>query len=396
VKRLPWLLAAVVAVAACSEQLAAPADCPTACPGGPVESVETVLEALPGVDSTYDGFVTPGSSGSILVTNGLGDLDARGVVRFSPLRDSFNLNGTNRAYTIDSIAVTVGITERDSLLRGLAIAVYRQPALTDSTATFASITANEIPENLVAQIPVADTLRVGTARLLLTGADLARLAIPSADTGVISLSYAVVAPSPTGVRLQGPSAQAASTAIISYLTLAGVDSAQRRQAFNQTANFFTYVALPRSAPAPGTLVVGGEPSSRSVLRFRLPPVLRDSASIVRATLELVPAEPITGLANSPTVLQVRQVLSDLGAKSPLDPVRILNSGVPAGTTDTVRLEIAALVRGWQGASTIPSTVFLQVSPEGAAWSRFVFGSSRTGAVPRLRITYLKPFPFERP
>jgi hypothetical protein len=43
-------------------------------------------------------------------------------------------------------------------------------------------------------------------------------------------------------------------------------------------------------------------------------------------------------------------------------------------------------------------VFLSLLPEGASFTRPVFGSTRSGTVgaPRLRITYPKPFPFENP
>jgi hypothetical protein len=43
-------------------------------------------------------------------------------------------------------------------------------------------------------------------------------------------------------------------------------------------------------------------------------------------------------------------------------------------------------------------MFLSLLPEGASFTRPVFGSTRSGTVggPRLRITYLKPFPFENP
>jgi hypothetical protein len=43
-------------------------------------------------------------------------------------------------------------------------------------------------------------------------------------------------------------------------------------------------------------------------------------------------------------------------------------------------------------------VFLSLLPEAASFTRPVFGSTRSGTVgaPRLRITYLKPFPFENP
>jgi hypothetical protein len=64
----------------------------------------------------------------------------------------------------------------------------------------------------------------------------------------------------------------------------------------------------------------------------------------------------------------------------------------------VRLDMTAIVRRWQTASERPEAVFLSLFPEGASFTRPVFGSTRSGTVgaPRLRITYLRPFPFENP
>jgi hypothetical protein len=187
----------------------------------------------------------------------------------------------------------------------------------------------------------------------------------------------------------------ASTNYVWYVNAIGADSATRKQVLTANPSFSTYVAAPRGPAPPASLVVGGEPSSRAVLRFRLPTVIRDSAAIVRATLELIPNETITGVPNLGTTLQARPVLTDLGAKSVLDASSV-NLSVKPGSSDTVRVEIARLVQLWQGASGRQQTIFLQVAPEGAAWTRFAFGTTAGPRAPRLRITYLKPFPFEAP
>ena len=152
-----------------------------------------------------------------------------------------------------------------------------------------------------------------------------------------------------------------------------------------------------SAAAPaGSLVLGDAPSSRSIVRFPWPEVLRDSATIIRATLELVPQQPILGVRTEATGIIAQAILADLGAKSPLNPSYAVGLAIPNGTTDTVRTEIATIVRLWQGASTTPTSVFLRSSPEAGSFGRPVFLSTTTGGPPRLRVTYLKPFKFERP
>jgi hypothetical protein len=66
--------------------------------------------------------------------------------------------------------------------------------------------------------------------------------------------------------------------------------------------------------------------------------------------------------------------------------------------DTIRLDLTPIVRLWQTDDERPEAVFLSLLPEAASFSRPVFGSTRSAAPgpPRLRLTYLKPFPFENP
>jgi hypothetical protein len=77
---------------------------------------------------------------------------------------------------------------------------------------------------------------------------------------------------------------------------------------------------------------------------------------------------------------------------------ISSDTLAVGSADTVRLDVTAIIRLWQSASQRPEAVFLSLLPEGASFTRPVFGSTRSGTVgaPRLRITYQKPFPFENP
>jgi hypothetical protein len=100
------------------------------------------------------------------------------------------------------------------------------------------------------------------------------------------------------------------------------------------------------------------------------------------------------------LLQAKALLADLGAKSPVtSDVRFISSDtLSVGSADTVRLDMTPIVRLWQSTSEQPEAVFLSLLPEAASFTRPVFGSTRSGTVgaPRLRVTYLKPFPFENP
>jgi hypothetical protein len=150
------------------------------------------------------------------------------------------------------------------------------------------------------------------------------------------------------------------------------------------------------------LAVGGAPSARSLLRFQLPPRIRDSATIVRATLELTPVATITGLPTDPARLRVRAVLADLGAKSPVESTIFAADTLQPGHSGIVQIEIVRLMqRFWQGQSTRPTALVVSLSPEleAASFSQPVFYSTRAldpAVRPRLRISYLLSFPFENP
>jgi hypothetical protein len=76
--------------------------------------------------------------------------------------------------------------------------------------------------------------------------------------------------------------------------------------------------------------------------------------------------------------------------------------VAAGTVGTVDIEIVRLMQQlWLGTSSRPTALVLSVSPEleAASFSRLVFYSTRASDPalrPRLRVSYLRSFPFENP
>jgi hypothetical protein len=105
---------------------------------------------------------------------------------------------------------------------------------------------------------------------------------------------------------------------------------------------------------------------------------------------------VRGLPNDPGTLEVRALTTDLGAKSPANPASLSSRSLAAGTSGTVALEVGQLVRLWQGTFGSPPTLMLQMSPEAGTFTEAAFGSTRLGAAPRLRIEYLRTFPFESP
>jgi hypothetical protein len=400
------LLAALGSVG-CQEKLTAPADCPALCPGGSSEVFDEVISPIAGADSSFRGYVQTASAAGLLASNGLGGFETRAIMRFSRRSDTVTVRDTARTYTIDSVAFGLNLLARDTTLPGLRILLYRVPASIDTTTTYAGVDPAFVPGNLIRTIDVPDTLKRGAIRTAFSGADLNSVLIPPADSGVLALGIRIDAPSTTGIRL-GSSASGTGGVFFTYATLSVPDTGTAKlRTFTLAATFNSFVTPPQPVPDTTFLVVGGEPSSRALLRFELPPHIRDSATIIRATLELTPVAPISGLATDPARLQARAVLADLGAKSPVSTTAGRSGLFPppvdtveAGAT-TVNLEAVRLVEGWLTPTTRPSTLMLSFAPdlEAASFSRPVFYSTRAAdpAVrPRLRISYLRAFPFENP
>lgn len=392
------LVGVAVLVGACRDELTAPGDCPALCPGGQPEVRDTVLIADLGADSAFAGYVKPGLGASLRVSNNLPASDDRALIQFLPLPDSILVRDTLRSYTVDSVSISFFLQRRDPSVSNLRVLLYRLSPGLDSTTTFADIDTVLVPANLMDSIPVADSLGSGGLRVVYSGAELSKVAIPPGDSGRIALGIAIAADSPTGIRI-GSIASGTAPVVISYAHAAIADTGLQKQVIVRGPQFTSFVTRNPPALDPDLLTVGGAPSARSLIRFTLPPFLRDSVSMLRATLELVPVAPLLGLPGDTTVLEARNVLIDLGAKSPLliQTGRIGRTILEQGSADTVKVEILRLVQLWQTDDSLAQAVMLQVTPVASSFMRPVFASTRSGGPPpRLRISYLVDFPFERP
>ena len=393
-------LLAVMTIAGCQEKLTAPADCPALCPGGQPQVFDEVFTAVSGADSSFVGYVQPRQAGAILVSNGLQGFEERGLVRFLARSATVSVRDTARTYTIDSVALSFALIARDTNLTGLQLLLYRLTPSFDSSTTFADVAPAFVPDSLIATVDVPDTLNAGTVRTVFQGADLSRVEIPASDSGRLALGIRITAPTATGVRL-GAVATGSGPIFTTYATLDVPDTGTAKlRTISLGPTFNTYVSEVPQVVDPALLAVGGAPSARALLRFDLPSRIRDSATIVRATLELTPVAPITGLPTDPARLLSQAVLADVGAKSPVSsaPGRVPADTLEIGTS-AVSLEAVRLVELWLGANSRPSALVLSLTPEAASFSRPVFYSTRAAdpAVrPRLRISYLLSFPFESP
>lgn len=393
-RRLMTLAAAVATLGACTERLTTPADCPALCPGGQAVIRDTIIEAEFGLDSSVTGFASVLDGRSLLSSSGGVYGQVRAVARFISRGDSVFLSDSARAITaVDSAVVSLILERRDSTVGGLVVELYRLPSSIDTLVTLAEVDAAMVPANLLATAAFDDTVRATTMPFIFRGADLAKLAFTPGDSTRLAIGVKVRGAGPIAVRIGG-TAGTSGPAFITYARVAIADTARQRQAITRLTDITASVTTPAGPSLATELPVGGLPARRAFLRFALPSVIRDSATILRATLELVPARPIIGIPGDSARIEARALLADFGPKSPIVSNRGAIAYIKAGA-DTVRLDVVGLTQLWQGSEPLPSAVRLNLTEEYGTFLAPVFNSTRaaTGR-PRLRITYRLPFGFE--
>lgn len=385
------LFSAVALATACQEKLATPTDCPDLCPGTSLIIRDTILEAQPGLDSTFVGYIRADAVSALLVSTEISGGEARAWMDFPRRSDSITVDVASKPYTIDSVAFVLHLLARDTAVRNLRFILHRIPPTADTTITFDALNAELTPESIIDSTVVSDTLKTGVVRVLLTGDELQRITPIEADSFRLGVGVRINADSPTGARIASLLGLEGGPQMLTYVHVDVVDTSKQHQIITQNADTANYVLQTPPSPPADRLFLGGRSGSRTIIRFKLPKLIKDSAAVVRATLELTPASPIKGLANDPGELQVRGVLLDFGAKStPLTTVAATAS-LPAGSTAVQSADLKDVVNLWFGPNGTTPTLLLGLSPEGGTFSRPEFFSTRSGSgAPRIRLTYALP------
>jgi len=391
VRALMLLLALGVAVG-CQEELASPTECPELCPGLSLTIRDTLILANQDQDSSFTGYVGAEEMSALLISDGINAGEARAFAAFPKRPDSVTVGGTTLPITVDSVALSVQLLARDSTLGGLKLFLHRIAPGLDSTVTLAEVDAMLTPETLIDSVEISDTLKRGTVRLVLPASKLDRLVGPAADSGRLGIGFRIKAPEPTGIRIGSLFSVSGGPLLIAYGKVAVTDTALQRQTLTVPSEKANYVIEVPAVGGNDRLVVGGKLGTRSILRFTIPPAIRDSATIIRATLELTPAVPIRGLRNDPAALQVRGILVDLGAKSPVLSNLSVTTPSKANDTEVQQVEVLSIVSAWLGKNNfVPTALLMGIAPEGGSFGRPEFFSSRSGmGTPGLRITYALP------
>ena len=391
-------LTALLALAGCQEKLAAPAECPELCPGQ-YDVREDTLYAIPDGDSSYVGYRQAGSGVSLLVSNQFPVGEYRAAYRFAKRTDSLTVGTVTQGYTFDSLALELTLSYRDTTVHGLKVFLYRLPATLDSSATFADIDGAFSPATIVDSFAVDDSVVTQRLRVVYAGDDTTKLSIPPADSGILALGVQIRADQGTGVRIGGVSAGSGGPSFINYVTRVTGDTTTPHSIITPSIQFNTYVSPTVPSVDPDLLTIGGAPSVRSLIRFPWPAFLKDSVTLIRATLQLVPTVQVEGLGQDTAFAIVQPILADFGGKSPAVNDASFTTSLPVlpGTSDTLSFEVRRQLSSWQGSNPVPPALIMALVPETSSFSRVIVGSSRTpGKVPRIILTYALKFPFGQP
>jgi hypothetical protein len=393
-------VAAAGAGLGCRENVTAPGSCPGICPSGQIRVVDTTLTGIVLYDTSYVGYVVPSEAGFLIVSNG-DSLSAVALIQFAVRANSWYPSGSDTSVgigSVDSVALSVTVTSRDTLAHNVWLLAYRLPALFDTSVTRADVQPYLADSLLVDSIPVPDTLTAG----LVTKAIATRVldSIPEDDSGVVSLALVAHGSAPVTLSLSALE-QITGSARLNWYVRAPAPLDTVTTTISVGPQFDSFVYVPPTASPAASLLAGGLPSARSILRLQLPPEAIDSVGLVRATLILTPTGPAQGLPGENFRVSARGIIRDFGAKSVIFSDTSAGGTAPVVTGDSgeIRIEIGRLLREWGTAAgdSLPRALMLVGVPEGGGLGTVALARGTAGAAaPRLRITYVRPYQFGVP
>ncbi len=399
-----WSAALAAGLAACKEDLSSPGHCPELCPGSQIPVFDSVIAAVQGSDTSFFGYTPAAARQGLLVSNGLPAAEARAFVVFPAIRtDSFPLDGALQKFTPDSAAFTFTLQARDSTAKHLKIYLHRIPNTTDTTITYAGLDAAIGVGPILDSILVPDSVKTGAVQVVLTGPELALLTTPAADSGKIGVGLRVSADRATGVRLGlDPLSLTGSAPKFEFRGKVDIpDTTRQRQTASVTATNtaragYRFESVRANNPDPDLLYLGGPRAGRAIIRFAIPIAIKDTAQILKATLELTPVSALDGLSGAvqSDSISARTVVVDLGSKSPAvstasSPVQA--GPVTSGMIDPVQINVLPFVLQWKPTNGPPQVLLVFHNQENVGFMQPVFYSTRSAiGHPRLRIVYALP------
>ncbi|HEY6218523.1 MAG TPA: hypothetical protein VIV65_00615, partial [Gemmatimonadaceae bacterium] len=402
-------LATALIVAACSEDVQGGSACPLLCPQDQPPLQEVILDAIT-YDTSIASFPDIGVEPTLILAHAGDTLDARIITRYDTLPTKYTFSGNDSTIThLDSAWIQAVRVPGDSVVKRIedsaTIEVYDVTGAGNDT-TAATLNAQFIPANKIGSLGLKagdnpDTLRIPVD----TNHVLARI---QDSTHKMRVGVRLVSTGSAELRLisqnlnQGLRLQIKPNMDTSVHTIDVGPSSDYPTALDNLRGAlmdFGYVASGRAMPA-ATLRVGGLPSRRVLLKFKVPAAIVDSSAVIRATLFMTQRRAPVANGGDTIMMRPAVVLSSSLITNP--HLALEFAGVQAQfPTDSVRLvpkdsglrkiDVVQIVRSWRGQDTVktPRAIALVLDGEGtqAAGIDFFSIEAPVGVRPQLRITY---------
>ncbi len=398
--RCATALVIALTTTACNENVVSPAVCPEFCPPATLQVFDSIVPASVERDSAFRGYVMAYESKQAQVAAD-DTVESNPIFRFQPFEDSIQLGGgfvdvAKPVVETDSFRFEFIMSRRYLDTAGTEVPelpVYRLPVDIDSTTTQADLEPYLQDSTELAAIPLPDSVTRGNLTAVFPGD-----AFPTfeADSNVTALGLGYRFSRPGYADIITSDSTFLATILIRFAKVDSIDGTLVERSDTVIVDFDTYLHPPLPAPDPNSLNIGGAPAARTLIRVNLPSGIVDSSSVVRATLILVPTEPVLGITGDSLLIHAEALPYDLGAKSSIVvlPVDSLGQGVlriPVGWSDTVRVEVTNIVRAWKSPSSLPHTISLRVVPEGGSFAEARFNSTRSPVGrPVLEVSFVPP------
>ncbi|CAN5362416.1 hypothetical protein BH09GEM1_BH09GEM1_31070 [soil metagenome] len=397
--------------AACSEQLTSSLGCPSLCVDESATLRDTVVSGVISLDSTFIGFPRPGENRDITLINQVDTADVRLGVHYDTLPVRYQIAGATSDSLIRKVDSATMIFLIDTTLTKPTTPITIDAFDIDTTAsdtTTATVASLYRADRLIGSRTYAasditsDTMRLSLSNDVLFAKirDTLRLRVGLKVRGTGTAKLRVLGtnfPPRIRMRVSSDTTVAPDTLFPQSITPAG-------DLYGQSVFrlFPVYVQGRQPAPPVGRFVIGGLAGARTYLRFDIPPILLDSVTVIRASLQLTQLSARTTSATadsvsiytqpvlaSPSITDVGTAATFLGAAGlyGIDSVRFgaRESGVRT-------IEIVNLLRFWRAAGQANTTrsIVLRSPQEGnlPAELDFVSTEGALASRPTLRITYV--------
>ncbi|MEO7038683.1 MAG: hypothetical protein ABI186_01480 [Candidatus Elarobacter sp.] len=433
---LPIIGVALLALAACKEDLAGGCASPSLCPGQTLEVHDTILVASEVIDTAVvvSGMPPLGTETGLLVAryaDAFGDSVVSGaVLRFDSLRRAFPPTDTTMpgkpVVSISAASLHFTATPDTSLIRdSVRFEVIDVDAnvpdldtatihhLFDTRPALGTLNVKKDSIAIAHVVPLDTTFirqHVTTGTRIRLGVRVFSYGNDSTDKVAIAITPATSSTAATtgstgsSLVYVGHAAVADTVDSLTFTNFS-VSRSSGGPEFRYLANYQLVLKGSPAAP-PGVLAVGGLPSNRVYLRFDLPSALIDSSTtIVRASLILHQRADTSfadadSLTLTPRVVIASPIVTDISKAAllladattiPLIGVRVNPNQVRSDTIALVS-RASSIVSLWRAeGSAVQRAIVLQSSAEGRDPRRFLIYTNTAlpdTLRPRLHLTYI--------